>query len=178
MRAKKTVPTGVEKTLQDDDLIVSKTDLRGQITYGNRAFTQFSGYSETEYMGQAHNIVRHPDMPRAVFRLLWDLIASGQEVFAFVKNLCRDGSHYWVFANVTPSYDQHGQLIGYYSVRRKANPSAIATVEKIYKELIKIEKQHEGQQGIQAALHWLNESLKNQNSDYESFIMKIQSRQI
>lgn len=168
-------PNGIEKNLQDNDLIVSKTDLRGRITYGNLAFVNFSGYSEAEFMGQPHNIVRHPDMPRSVFKLLWDLIASGNEVFAFVKNLCKDGSHYWVFANVTPSYAPNGQLIGYYSVRRKANARAVATINTIYQKMLQIEKSTAGNAGLNAALDWLQETLKSQNQDYESFIMNIQA---
>ena len=175
MHKKTITPSGIERHLQDNDLIVSKTDLRGRITYGNLAFAHFSGYSEAEFMSQPHNLVRHPDMPRSVFKLLWDLIASGNEVFAFVKNLCKDGTHYWVFANVTPSYDPKGQLIGYYSVRRKANVHAVSTIEKIYKEMLHIEKNTAGNAGLSAALDWLSENLKKQNQDYESFVMQIQS---
>lgn len=174
MSQKTIIPNGVERTLKTEDLIVSKTDLKGRITYGNRAFAHYAGYPESFFMGQPHNLVRHPDMPRSVFRLLWDRISAKQEVFAYVKNLCADGCHYWVFANVTPSFDASGQLIGYYSVRRKAQPTAIPVIEKIYKKMLDIEKHTDGQTGMNAALAWLQETLKSQNEDYESFLMKLQ----
>ncbi len=84
--------------MRDDDFIVSKTDLKGRITYCNRVFIEFSGYEAFELMGEQHNIVRHPDMPRGVFKFLWDTLGQQKECFAFVKNLCKDGSYYWVFA--------------------------------------------------------------------------------
>lgn len=174
MSQKTITPTGVEKPLKTEDLIVSKTDLKGRITYGNLAFAQYAGYPESAFLGKPHNIVRHPDMPRSVFRLLWDRIAAKEEIFAYVKNLCADGGHYWVFANVSPSFDASGQVIGYYSVRRKAQPSAIPVIEKIYRKMLDIEKQTEGQAGMNAALAWLQETLKSQNEDYESFLMKLQ----
>src|SRR4030065_222076 len=78
-------PTLVERVMREDDFIVSMTDTKGRITYGNRIFIEFSGYSETELLGSQHNIIRHPDMPRAVFKLLWDTIQSQNECFAYVK---------------------------------------------------------------------------------------------
>jgi PAS domain-containing protein len=78
-------PTAVERKLREDDFIVSKTDLKGRITYGNRIFTDISGYTEAELLGSQHNIIRHPDMPRAVFKLPWDTINTGSECFAYVK---------------------------------------------------------------------------------------------
>ena len=80
--------------MREGELIVSKTDLKGRITYGNRAFNHYSGFTERELIGKQHNIVRHPDMPRAVFQLLWDRLKAGQEVFAFVKNIAKSGSFY------------------------------------------------------------------------------------
>jgi len=105
VKQKHIVPTDRERVMRKEEFIVSKTDLTGRITYGNRIFIEFSGYSEAELLGAQHNIIRHPDMPRAVFNLLWDTIAQGNEIFAYVKNMSKDGGFYWVFANVTPSYD-------------------------------------------------------------------------
>jgi len=110
-------PTTMERQLHNDDFIVSKTDPAGKILYGNRTFIDLSGYTEKELIGCQHNIIRHPDMPRAVFHLLWNAIKAGKEVFAYVKNLSKDGGFYWVFANVSASYDPAGHLLGYYSVR-------------------------------------------------------------
>ncbi|MBT3197304.1 MAG: PAS domain-containing protein, partial [Gammaproteobacteria bacterium] len=136
MKQKDIVPTDRERVMRKEDFIVSKTDLSGRITYGNRIFIEFSGYTEKELLGAQHNIIRHPDMPRAVFQLLWDTIQAGKEIFAYVKNMSKDGGFYWVFANVTPSYDVNRNLVGYYSVRRKPNPKAIEVVSGLYQVML------------------------------------------
>ena len=104
-------PTGKEVFFPAGELIVSKTDLKGRITYANSTFCHIAGYSEAELLGQPHSIIRHPDMPRAVFRLVWDTIAAGREIFGYVKNMARSGDHYWVFAHVTPSFDAQGNIV-------------------------------------------------------------------
>ncbi len=118
MKDKSIVPTNRERVMRDNDFIVSKTDLSGRITYGNEIFIEFSGYSEAELLGTQHNIIRHPDMPRAAFNLVWDTLKSGREIFAYVKNMSKDGSFYWVFAHITPDFGPKGDIVGYYSVRR------------------------------------------------------------
>ena len=110
--------TGVEQTFADDEIIVSKTDTSGRITYANDVFLRICGYREDELLDQPHSMIRHPDMPRAVFKLLWDRISSGGEIFAFVVNCCRNGDHYWVLAHVTPDFDEAGRIVGYHSSRR------------------------------------------------------------
>ena len=124
---KNIVPNNHEKKLGDNDFIVSKTDTTGKITYANRIFMEIAGYPESELLGVQHNIIRHPDMPRGVFRFMWDTLKKGDEFFGFAKNLCADGGFYWVFANITPDYDKNGKLQGYYSVRRKPPQSALDT---------------------------------------------------
>lgn len=167
-------PTQNEKVLGEDDFIVSKTDLKGVITYGNRIFIQISGYSEQELLGAPHSILRHPDMPRSVFKLLWDAIQSKQEICAYVKNLAKDGSFYWVFANVTPSFDVHGNLIGYYSVRRKPKPQAVQAVTPLYRAMLEAErKAGEGQAGMKASLAVLHQALEERGMSYEEFIFGL-----
>jgi PAS domain S-box-containing protein len=95
--------TGVERTFVENEIIVSKTDLKGRITYANDVFIKLAGFTETELLGQPHSIIRHPEMPRCVFKLLWDTIAEGGEIFAYVVNRSKNGDHYWVFAHVTPT---------------------------------------------------------------------------
>ncbi|HPV77190.1 MAG TPA: PAS domain-containing protein, partial [Gemmatimonadaceae bacterium] len=90
------VPSGRERSFGEDEIIVSKTDLQGKITYANDVFIRVSGYEEDELLGAPHSIIRHPDMPRAVFKLLWDTLATGREVFAYVNNMARNGDNYWV----------------------------------------------------------------------------------
>lgn len=167
-------PTQNEKVLGEDDFIVSKTDLKGVITYGNRIFIQISGYSEQELLGAPHSILRHPDMPRSVFKLLWDAIQSKQEICAYVKNLAKDGSFYWVFANVTPSFDVHGNLIGYYSVRRKPKPQAIQAVTPLYRAMLEAErKAGDGQTGMKASLAVLHQALEERGMSYEEFVFGL-----
>jgi len=101
---------------------------------------KFAKMSEKELLGQPHSIIRHPDMPRVVFKLLWDRLKNKEEIFAYVKNLSSDGSYYWVYANVTASLDSKNNIIGYYSVRRKPNAKALDVVEGLYKTLLEKEK--------------------------------------
>ncbi|MCX6548102.1 MAG: PAS domain S-box protein [Acidobacteria bacterium] len=171
---KRPLPTQQERVLGEDDFIVSKTDLKGIITYGNRHFIQMSGYSERELLGTPHSILRHPDMPRVVFRLLWDTIQAKREICAYVKNLAKDGSFYWVFANITPSFDRAGDLIGYYSVRRKPRQEAVASISQVYQALLAEErKAGDGQEGMKASLALLNQTLERKGLSYEEFVFGL-----
>ena len=105
-------PTGIERTFGEDEIIVSKTDLKGRITYANQVFLRIPGYTEKEVLGQPHNIIRHPDMPRCVFKLLWDTLEARREIFAYVINMACNGDHYWVFAHVTPTFEPTGTWSG------------------------------------------------------------------
>ena len=140
--ASQTDLTGVERTFGTDEIIVSKTDIKGRLTYVNQLFTKIADYTEEECIGQPHNMVRHPDMPRCVFKYLWDTILSGNEIFAYVVNRCKYGDHYWVFAHVTPTFNSQGQITGFHSSRRSPKRSAIATIEPIYQQLRAIEREH------------------------------------
>ena len=113
-------------------------------------------------------------MPRCVFKLLWQHIESGQEIFAYVKNLCKDGSFYWVLANVTPSRDAQGKVVGYYSVRRKPNPKAIAVIAPLYKQLLQTEKNAGAKDAIAASLAQMDNLLKDKGVSYERFILDLQ----
>lgn len=167
---RKIEPTQTEKIMRPDDFIVSKTDTTGRITYGNEIFIEFSGYSETELLGTQHNIIRHPDMPRGVFKFLWDQIAAGNEVFAYVKNMAKDGSFYWVFANVTPDYDSNGKIIGYLSVRRAPKRSVLPTIEGVYQHMLALEKEAGPRNACSASLAWLVSVLEEKGATYEQFI--------
>ena len=160
----------VEIFLQNDSLITSKTDLKGRITYANDDFLKYAGYSMQEILYKAHNIVRHEKMPKSVFKLLWDYIKNGQEIFAFVKNKTKDGNFYWVFANVTASFDTNGNIIGYYSVRRKPNENAISIIKKLYDELLKAEKT-----SLNNGIKMLDEFCKSKNKSYNELIFSLQN---
>lgn len=169
------VPKENEIVMRDDDFIVSKTDLKGRITYANQVFIEFSGFRESEFIGKQHNVIRHPDMPRAIFKLLWDSIQSGREIFAYVKNICKDGSYYWVLANVTPSFDASGKVVGYYSVRRKPNPKAVRIVHEIYKRMLAEEQRAGARDAIDASTRYLNGLLAEKGVSYEQFVLELQS---
>ncbi|MEU4561274.1 PAS domain-containing protein [Actinoplanes sp. NPDC023936] len=136
-------PSGTERTFSEGELIVTKTDPRGVITYANDVFLRISALTEEEAVGQPHSVIRHPDMPRAVFKLLWDTLKAEKEIFAYVVNLAADGAHYWVFAHVTPSYDSAGRVIGYHSNRRVPSRTAISAAEELYGVLRAAERRHD-----------------------------------
>jgi len=168
--------TGVERTFGKEEIIVSKTDLKGNITYANEVFLRVAGYTETEIMGQPHSIVRHPDMPRAVFKLLWDTLATGSEIFAYVINKAKNGDHYWVLAHVTPSYNSAGEIIGYHSSRRVPDPVTVQTViVPLYKQLLDIENSHENRkEGMNAAFAAVVSLLEEKGVGYDELIFSLQ----
>lgn len=166
-------PTSIERVMREDDFIVSKTDVKGRITYGNRIFIEFSGYTEKELLGAQHNIVRHPDMPRAVFKLLWDTIQTGNECWAYVKNMAKDGSYYWVFANVSPTRDDEGKPTGYLSVRRKPKAETIKLVSGLYASMLAAEKQAGSRDAIAASSKILTDLLAEKGLSYEEFILSL-----
>jgi PAS domain S-box-containing protein len=166
-------PTSEELIMKDGEFIVSKTDLKGQIIYANRVFVEYSGYTEQELLGQPHNIIRHPDMPRGVFKLLWDTVQSGEEIFAYVKNMSRSGAAYWVIANVTPVMDSFNNPVGYYSVRRKPERPAVERIQQIYREMMNIERRMSGKDGINASVQYLTNLLNERSMRYDQFILSL-----
>lgn len=166
--------TGIERRFKDDEIIVSKTDLKGRITYGNDVFIQISGYSEKELMGQPHSILRHPAMPRCVFKLLWDTIEARQEIFAYVVNRAKNGDHYWVYAHVTPDIDHRGEIVGYHSSRRAPDPAAISAIVPIYDALLAEENRHvNGKAALQASTAMLLSTLSNKGVSYDQFVLAL-----
>ncbi len=158
------------KEMQKNDFIVSKTDLKGRITYVNQIFMKMAEYTEQELLGKAHNIIRHPDMPKAVFRYLWDMIPKKEEVFAFVINKTKDGNSYWVYANVTASLDDNGNITGYYSVRRQPNKKALEIIKPLYKKMLEVEKNS----GVDASFKVLTDILEEKGVGYNELIVSIQ----
>lgn len=173
--ARPTELTGIERTFGDDEIIVSKTDTRGLIRYANRVFSRVSGYTEAELIGRPHSIVRHPQMPRAVFKLLWDTIADGREVFAYVLNRCKNGDEYWVFAHVTPSYDESGQIVGYHSNRRSPDRRKLERIKPLYAELLEAEHRAGENPKTQLAVSMplLESALRAVGMPYEEFVFSL-----
>lgn len=124
--------TNVERTLKDGQFIVSKTNLKGQITYVNRPFVEISGFSDEELLGASHNIVRHPDMPPAAFEDLWTTLKSGKPWRGMVKNRCKNGDYYWVDASANPIWE-NGRIVGYMSLRGKPTRTQIDEAEGAYR---------------------------------------------
>ncbi len=167
-------PTGLERTFVEDEIIVSKTDLKGRITYANEVFLRIAGLREFEVIGAPHSLIRHPDMPRCVFNLLWKTIESGKEIFAYVINMAVNGDHYWVFAHVTPSMDAEGRVIGYHSNRRVADRAALDKVIPLYKELVDIEnKASNRKEGLLHSEAHLLTLLEKLNVSYDEFIFSL-----
>ncbi|WP_169974568.1 MULTISPECIES: PAS domain-containing protein [unclassified Campylobacter] len=156
--------------VKENDFIVSKTDTKGKITYCNEPFLEIVGARASDLLGKPHNIIRHPDMPRIVFKLLWDRIKSKREIFAFVKNKSFKGGYYWVFANVTASVDENGEIVGYHSVRRRPNMDGVKFIESIYKKLLEAEKTG----GMEASGKLLDKILKESNVEYDELVHKLQ----
>lgn len=167
-------PTGVERTFRDDEIIVSKTDTRGWITYANETFQRMAGFSEAELLNQPHSIIRHPEMPRCVFKLLWDTIEAGQEIFAYVLNMSKNGDHYWVFAHVTPTFGADGRIISYHSNRRSPSRSAVDKVWPVYQALMAEERRHaDPKQGMAASFAMVVDLLRQNGVEYDEFVQSL-----
>jgi len=162
---------GDELCFDENAFIVSKTDLKGKITYANDLFIELSGYSEEELIGAPHNILRHPDMPRTIFKLLWDKVQAGDEIFAYVKNRTKSGYFYWVHAYITPIIDtKNGSIIGYHSVRRSPSAQGLAVIEPLYRKMIEAEKNG----GMQSSLALLETTLSDLKVKYAEFILSYE----
>jgi PAS domain S-box-containing protein len=167
-------PTGNEAMLGEEELIVSKTDLKGRITYANDVFIRMAKYTYRELIGAPHSLIRHPDMPRCVFKLLWDTLQEKQEIFAYVVNLAKDGSHYWVFAHVTPTLDDRGNIVGYHSNRRRPDRGPIERISPIYKALSAEEARHaNARDGMRASFDMMVGLLNKQGVGYDEFVLSL-----
>lgn len=169
------ISKGRERFFKEDEIIVSKTDLNGRITYANRIFLEIADYSETEVLGHPHSIIRHPDMPRCIFKLLWDRISSGHEIFAYVVNRTKHGDFYWVYAHVTPSFDVHGNILSYHSNRRVPDKRIVSEyITPLYAKLLEAERAHRnGKEGLQASSKLLEGILADAGMPYDEFIAKL-----
>ena len=169
-------PASKEIRLAPHELIITKTDPTGHITYANRVFMRIAGYAEHELLGKPHNLIRHPDMPRGAYRLMWKTLQQGHEFFAVVKNHSKNGDYYWVLANVTPDYDLRGQLQGYYSVRRPPSQEAIAAIEPVYAQMRQIEASHNKANAPDASVAWLQQVLADKGVSYQDFILSLNAQ--
>ena len=167
-------PTSNEYTLKPDDLIVTKTDVKGKITYANECFLNICVLEEKDTLNQPHSLIRHPDMPKAVFRMLWNTLEEGNEYFGVIKNLSTDGSFYWVFANITPSFDEDGKTIGYFSVRRHANKELVKVMGNLYQKMVQEEKRYkDDESAMKASTKILTNFINEQGVSYNEYLISF-----
>lgn len=167
--------TGNELFFEADEVIVSKTDLKGKITYANDTFAKLAEIPLNAALGKPHNFIRHPHMPRCIFKLLWDVLSSEQELFAYVLNRSSKGNEYWVLAHVTPSFDQQGNVIGYHSNRRVPKRSILDNIIiPLYKNLRDIENRASSSKaGLEASAAKLAQVIADTGKEYNHFILSL-----
>jgi len=167
--------TGVERMFNEGEVIVTKTDLKGRITYANDIFQRASAVTERQALGQPHNFIRHPDMPRSIFNLMWETISAGQELFAYVVNRAMNGDHYWVYAHVTPSFNEAGEIIGYHSNRREPDRRIIEKeVKPLYANLREVEASAGSpKQALAAGREAISAFLAERQVEYDEFICTL-----
>lgn len=149
--------------------IVSKTDTKGKIIFINKNFSEISGYDADELIGTPHNILRHPDMPKAVFFLVWQSLQKGEAISGVVKNLCKDGRYYWVIVDFEAKTDIYGEVVAFTAFRRAAPEDIIATAEELYMTMLSIEKKH----GMEKSLSYLEGFLEEHKLSYKEFIDEL-----
>jgi len=160
----KPIPLDKEIPLDPKRYIVSETDEKGKITFCNDYFMEVSGYTKEELIGKPHSIVRHPDMPKVVFKLLWETISQGKNINAVVKNLAKDGRHYWIFTEFESRRDNDtGAIIGYHAARKSISKHVIEVIDELYKELLMLEENY----SIEDSERYLMKFLKEKGDDIE-----------
>jgi PAS domain S-box-containing protein len=164
------IPIDKETIWDKSQTIMSKTDLFGTIEYVNQAFADVSGYEEDELMAHPHNIIRHPDMPKVIFKVLWENIKAGNQFHGIVKNLTKSGRYYWVITDFEYSRDAKGTIQNYIA-RRKAVPENVITnhIAPLYKKLLEIEHTS----GVSTSEKYLTGYLEDQNLSYVELITKL-----
>jgi len=156
----KPTPLDIGIELDPKRYIVSETDADGKITFCNDYFLEVSGYTKEELIGQPHNIVRHPDMPKVVFKLLWVMISTGNNINAVVKNLAKDGRYYWVFTSFEIRKDTDtDEVIGYHASRKSVSKHIVEVISELYAKLLEIEKE----EGVDASQMYLIRYLKEKD---------------
>jgi len=163
------IPTNTQLKVDSKKIIVSKTDVKGKIIYGNDYFCELTGYKESELISSPHNIIRHPDMPRAIFYLMWQYLKSGRNITAVVKNMSKNGDYYWVTTDFEIKRDKFGNIQNYIAFRQAAAPHIVAEMEKIYAKLLEIEKNH----NMDASLAYFTAFLEEKHMNYDQFILQL-----
>ena len=159
-------PTGKELKLHPKELLVSKTDVKGVISYGNNTFVEISGYKESELIGMPHNILRHPDMPKAIFYLMWESIKNGKNIMAVVKNLSKNGDHYWVTTDFDIQRNREGKIRNFIAFRQAAPKNVVKVIEPLYDTMLEIEEKH----SMEESINYLEAFLEEKQMSYNQYI--------
>ncbi|TPN85413.1 PAS domain-containing protein [Aquimarina algicola] len=166
---KRPEPINVEIALDDKKMIMSKANPKGIIEYANDYFIEICGYEEHELIGQPHNAVRHPDMPKVIFKLLWEHLNAKKNIHAIIKNLAKDGRYYWVITDFDVKTDDTGEIVSFVA-RRKAPPrETIEKIDHLYKKILSVEQAS----GIEVAEKYLFGFLEEKNMTYDQYIEEI-----
>ena len=162
-------PKNIESPFGLDELFFSITDPKGVILTGNDVFQKVAKMEREELIGKPHNVIRHPDMPRVIFKAVWDTIKAGKPFVGYVKNMAKDGSYYWVLAAIYPVMDKEGQILRYISIRLKPSSSIFELIPGLYKEILEVEIK----EGMEEAAVFMQEKLKELGfENYEEFSKK------
>lgn len=169
MKFYRPLPLNREIKISSKKFLVSKTDEKGNILYANDNFAEITGYAQSEVMGAPHNILRHPDMPSAIFFLMWQRIQNGLNIRALVKNLAKSGEYYWVSTDFEIQTDEIANKTSYLAFRRAVSPEAINTIQPLYTTLLNIEKKH----GKEASLIYLQGYLDERHTNFDDFMDSV-----
>ncbi|SFV56376.1 Methyl-accepting chemotaxis protein [hydrothermal vent metagenome] len=164
-------PKAIDREAKFDKkrFILSKTDTKGNILSINSEFCDISGYSEKELIGKQHNILRHPNMPKAIFHLMWKYLLSGRAITVVIKNLTKSGEYYWVIADLKPRFNEKGTIVSFTSFQKFATEDIVEEIEELYETMIRIEKVHK----IKNSLEYLDGFLEERKVTYDGFIYDL-----
>ena len=166
--------TGVERVVGVDEIIITKTDVKGGLTYCNQVFERISGYSAAESLGAPHSVVRHPDMPRCLFKMMWAAIEAGSEFISYILNRASNGDHYWVLVRIFPNYDGFGRLDGFHSKQRPPSRTAVDRIAPIYRSLVEEEARYaDGKKAVAASSAMFADLLRQRGLTYDEFVFSI-----
>jgi len=169
------IPTDEEHEVKSIDIIVSKGDEEGNIKYANPVFFKLAGYTQNELLDKPHSIIRHPDMPKIIFKHLWQNLKAGKDVKTFVKNLSKDGGYYWVFAYIRVANNPDGSFRNYVSTRRNMSSNTKSIIDSLYKSLVKAESLG----GVEESQKVLETFLEENGGSLDSFndiMQKLQNK--
>ncbi|MEA2028974.1 MAG: PAS domain-containing protein, partial [Campylobacterota bacterium] len=165
------VPTGIENKLPTGKLIVSKTDPKGGIVSVSQTFVEISGYKEGELISSAHSLLRHPDMPKSIFKLMWDRLNRGVPTKAIIKNITKCGNHFWAYTSIEVKKDRDSDEIrNFIAYRIPISKDVKGTIEVLYKDLLEVEEQ----KGMDAAIEYLQGYLDEHRLNYDDFMDKLE----